>query len=136
GWLDRVLDDSVLPPVLSRFARCLMVAGACILAARVVLGVAPASWWTILQSRSGTPQAFLSAGTMLGLAMLVTAVPAARRRDAERLGSVFVLVLVIGGVACGQVAALGARRALETSRDVARAVDVVRAPGDVVVADG
>jgi hypothetical protein len=73
---------------------------------------------------------------MLGLAMLVTAVPAVRRRDAERLGSLFVLALLTGGVACGQVAAIGARRALETSRDVARAVDGVRAPGDVVVAYG
>ena len=136
GWLDRLVDDPVLPAILSRFARCLAVVAAAVVAARVALGSAPASWQAVLHTASGTPRAFLSGGTKLALAMLVASAPLVRRRDIDRVGALGALVLLFGGTASGQLAAIGARGALETSRSVALAVDALRAPDDLVVVYG
>jgi len=134
GWLDRLLDDPALPPILSRFARCVCVIGATMIGVRIALAVVPAWWDALLHVNSGSPQAFVSAGTLLALAMLVTGVPSVRQRDVERWGSLATLLLLAAGAACGQVAAVGARGALETSRNVALAIEAIRAPGDTIVA--
>ena len=136
GWLDRALDDPALLRTLTRFARCVAVIAAAVVVMRLALGVVSTSWQASLHGNSGNPQAFLSGGTMLALAMLSAAIPVVRRRNIERIGNLGTLLLLIAGVACGQVAAVGARGALETSRNVALAVDAIRGPGDTVVAYG
>ena len=136
GWLDRALDDAALLQPLTRFARCLAVIAGAVVVMRLTFGVASTSWQATLHANSGNPQAFLSGGTMLALAMLPAATLVVRRRDIERVGSLGALILLIAGFACGQVAAIGARGGLETSRNVALAVHAVRAPGDTVVAYG
>jgi len=134
GWLDRLLDDPVLPSLVSRFAGCVCIVGAVMVVARIVLAVAPAWSDALLHLNSGSPQAFVSAGTILALAMLATGLPSVQQRRVERSGSLAAVLLVAAGAACGQVAAVGARGVLETSRNVALAIEAIRAPGDTVIA--
>jgi 4-amino-4-deoxy-L-arabinose transferase-like glycosyltransferase len=134
GWLDRALDDPALPRTLIRFARGVAGIAAAILVLRLGVSVLPAFVPAMLHRDCGNPQAFLFGGTMLALAMLPAAALAIRRRDVERVGGFGVLVLLIIGVACGEVAAIGGRSALDTSRNLALAVEEHRAPGDIVVA--
>ena len=134
GWLDRVLDDDALTRLtLGRLARSLARIAAFVLLIGVAVRLLPASLAAELHRDSGTTQAFLVGGTWLALVMLPVAALAAHPRCFERLGGLGVVLLLAGGIACGEMTAVGARSTLHTSRTLAAVVQRYRTPDDSII---